>query len=421
LEADSFKSEHRLCEQSFTRNRKLDFSTLVLYLLNLRKSAAQVELDQFFKAIDYGRQALQKITKSAFFQARKQLSYTVFSALNEIIVKGFYEQFIAYRKWNGFRLCAIDGSKIRLPNEHDIVKAFGVHTGKAGQSDCPMGLASVMFDVLNRIVIDASLNHTKASERACAAKHLDHAGSDDLLLYDRGYNAFWLYVLHIKENLSFCMRARVNRGLEFKHFAESGERERVITLRPNKKSVEQCRQMGLSAQPIKLRLVRVDLPGEVEVLITNLMDDQRYGADQFKKLYHLRWGIEENYKRLKQWVEIENFSGKSALSVRQDFHAKIVAANLTSLMALAAQDEVKRNTNKHRRAYQVNFAQALSKMKHTLVHLIQSANQGVTQFLLQTIEYIALTFEAVRDGRSYPRRLSNLKNKKHFSAYKCAY
>ena len=51
--------------------------------------------------------------------------------------------------------------------------------------------------------------------------------------------------------------------------------------------------------------------GEVEVLITNLMDEQALPACEFKELYHLRWGAEENYKRLKQWVEIENFSGMS--------------------------------------------------------------------------------------------------------------
>ena len=83
--------------------------------------------------------------------------------------------------------------------------------------------------------------------------------------------------------------------------------------------------------------MRVDLPSGIEVLITNLMDSDKYDAAVFKSLYHLRWGIEENYKRLKQWLEIENFSGKSALSVQQDFYAKIVASNLTALMAMAAQ------------------------------------------------------------------------------------
>lgn len=393
---------------------------LVLYLLNLRKNSAQVELDQFFKSIEQRQQAFQTVTKSAFFQARKQLSHTAFTALNRVIMNGFYARFDGYQKWNGLRLCAIDGSKTRLPDEEDVVQEFGVHKGKANQSDCPMGLVSVFFDVFNRIAIDSSINHTNASERECAALHLVHARKDDLVVYDRGYNAFWLYATHAARNLAFCMRAKVNRGLEFKRFVESGERQKVITLHPNKKSVQQCEEKGLSAAPIKLRLIRVDLPGEVEVLITNLMDEAIYDADQFKALYHLRWGIEENYKRLKQWVEIENYSGKSALSVKQDFYAKIVAMNLTALMALAAQQQVSSNTNKHQRTYQINFAQALSKMKHTLVTLIHRSVIGVRKLLLETINYIALTVEAIRDGRSYRRRLSKLKNKRHYSSYKCA-
>jgi hypothetical protein len=36
------------------------------------------------------------------------------------------------------------------------------------------------------------------------------------------------------------------------------------------------------------------------VLITNLMDEQAFPACEFKELYHLRWGAEENYKRLKR-------------------------------------------------------------------------------------------------------------------------
>jgi hypothetical protein len=48
-------------------------------------------------------------------------------------------------------------------------------------------------------------------------------------------------------------------------------------------------------------------------------------------------GIEEPYKRAKCRVEIENFSGRSALTVRQDFYAKIFAMNLTAMLAWVAQ------------------------------------------------------------------------------------
>ncbi len=81
----------------------------------------------------------------------------------------------------------------------------------------------------------------------------------------------------------------------------------------------------MPTQFLRHRLVRVELAdGEVEVLVTNLMDEEAFPASEFKALYPLRWGAEENYKRIKQWVEIENFSDKSVLSVIQDFYANVL-------------------------------------------------------------------------------------------------
>ncbi|WP_241085156.1 hypothetical protein [Candidatus Vondammii sp. HM_W22] len=83
-----------------------------------------MELDRFYKALKNRKQAAQEITKSAFFQARKQLSHAAFIELNQIITQDFHDRFNGYQKWNGFRLCAIDGSQIRLPNEEDVVHHY---------------------------------------------------------------------------------------------------------------------------------------------------------------------------------------------------------------------------------------------------------------------------------------------------------
>ncbi len=325
-----------------------------------------------------------------------------------------------YKTWKGFRLCAIDGTSIRLPNETDITEHFGVQKGRGDQADCTMGMASVFYDVLNHMVIDSTIKPRSGSEHKCAAEHLKHADKNDLILYDRGYNAFWLYALHTKHNSAFCMRAKANKNLLVKDFVNSNKKEAVVTFEANKPSVKTCNEKGLPTIPIKLRLVRVDLPNEVEVIITNLMDTSKYEASIFKALYHQRWGIEENYKCLKQWVEIENFSGKSALSVQQDFYAKIMAANLTALMAMEARKTIAKTTKKLKLKYQINFAQALSKMKHVIVRLILHARSNIELLIKQTISYLSKTFEAVRAGRSAPRKLKNIKNDIHFPAYKSA-
>jgi hypothetical protein len=243
-------------------------------------------------------------------------TYTAFIDLNQQAVEAYYATHPEFKTWHGFRLCAIDGSQFRVPNEPNIVNAFGVNPGKDNQKDCALALVSVYYDVLNHISIDSSINHTTASERECAAAHLNYAHTKDLSILDRGYNAFWLYALYEATDRYFCMRAKSNQGLLYKEFAKSGKIQTVITLKANKRSVNQCIEKGLPTKPLKLRLIRVELEdGEVEVLITNLMNEQVFPACEFKELYHLRWGAEEHYKRLKQWVEIENFSGKSVLSV----------------------------------------------------------------------------------------------------------
>lgn len=49
-----------------------------------------------------------------------------------------------------------------------------------------------------------------------------------------------------------------------------------------------------------MRLIRVDLPsGEIEILMTSLLDSQIYPAKIFKELYFLRWKIETFYDELK--------------------------------------------------------------------------------------------------------------------------
>lgn len=406
--------------RAFERNRQLNFPTLILYLLNLRKHSNQVELDQFFKTIKNEKDASQHITKSAFFQARKQLAFTAFTDINRQLMSGIYKSDMHYKTWKGFRLCAIDGTSIRLPNDPDITHYFGVHKGRSDQSTCAMGMASVFYDVLNHLVIDSSINPNNTSERKCAAEHLEYAGKNDLIIYDRGYNAFWLYTYHIKHNHAFCMRAKTNQNLAIKAFVKSGKKETIITFKPNKGSIKTCKEKCLPIAPIRLRLVRVELQNEVEVLITNLMDSNKYDVDLLKSLYHLRWGIEENYKRIKQWAEIENFSGKSVLSVKQDFYAKIVAMNLTALMAMATEKIIVKNTRHRKLKYQINFAQALSKMKHTIVYLIFHAHDDILWFIKQTINYLSKTNESVREGRSTPRRLKNIKNDIHFPAYKSA-
>jgi len=142
------------------------------------------------------------VTKSAFTQARKKLKHTAFVELNQAQVDFFYDQ-LEPRRWCGFRLLAVDGSTSELPRTLEIMEHFGVWHPKQGEP-CPLARVSQIFDVLNEITLEAIISPKDIGERVLAAQHFDILKADDLVLLDRGYPAFWLFVLILSHQAHFC-------------------------------------------------------------------------------------------------------------------------------------------------------------------------------------------------------------------------
>jgi len=395
LTAPDFLERHRQSVKAFTRQRCLPFVTMVLFLLNLVKRPLQDELDQFFNLERAAVVAEPVVTKSAFSQARKKLKAEAFIELNTVQVDYFYAHF-PYRTWQGFRLLAVDGSTTQLPETADIVAHFGLW------GTMPLARVSQMFDVLNEVTVDALIGSKDLGEREYAAQHFALLHPGDLVLLDRGYPAFWLFALILAQEAHFCARMPGGVWNEVDHFVASGVREQVIDLYPGAAAKQECQTRDLSTQPLKVRLVRIELDsGEVEVLITSLLDSARYPYAVFKELYHQRWPVEEDYKVLKLRVEVENWSGKSTLAVYQDFHAKVFTANLAAILAQPAQQEVTQQSQPKRYTYQVNFAHLLSKMKDTVVFLLRGIM--IEDILASLWQIMVRVVEPIRPGRSYPR------------------
>ena len=54
----------------------------------------------------------------------------------------------------------------------------------------------------------------------------------------------------------------------------------------------------------------------------------------------MRWNQEEAYKLFKSRIELENFSGKTALAIKQDFHAKVFLMTLCAAYAHQIEEKI---------------------------------------------------------------------------------
>jgi len=164
-----------------------------------------------------------------------------------------------------------------------------------------------MFDVLNKVSLDAIIASKDQGERALAELHFAHLKAGDLVLLDRGYPAFWLFALILAQNTHFCARMKLSGWKVVEQFVASGAQEQSVTLRPCAAAIQECQARKLPSNPLTIRLIRIELDdGEIEILATSLLERENYPVSVFKELYHCRWPAEEDYKALKSRIEIEN-------------------------------------------------------------------------------------------------------------------
>ena len=414
--SEKFLSSNKISSNNFIRNRILPFHNIIFFLMNLIKGSYQDELDYFFKAIDHSESFIRKVTKSAFCKARKKLKFEAFTQLNLEAVNYFYDHF-SPKKWYGFTLLAIDGSTVKLPRTPEVENHFGVWDAN-GQNPCPLARISQLFDVLNKITVDAIISPKAIGERVLCESHFLKLMAKDLLLLDRGYPSYWLFNLILSWGSNFCARVQVDQWIAVKKFFRSGKLQKIIQLKVPVSSIAKCRELGLDTVDLTLRLIRVELEnGKTEILITSLLDTDKYPPEIFLDLYRLRWPVEEDYKFMKCRIEIENFTGKSVLSVYQDFHARIFSKNLTTMLTFPVHQSIEQNNNGKRYPYQINFTQAVSKLKDTIVLLFNRPLNIVKQLISDLHDIFIITIEPVRHNRKFPRN-HKIRKKEFYPQYK---
>ena len=273
--------------------------------------------------------------------------------------------------WNGFRVLAVDGSRLSLPDTQELEKTYG-KTKNQSETGVVQARISVLYDVLNKFAIDGCLSPLSTAEGILALSHLVFSKKGDLIIYDRGYPSFNLIYEHFDRGIDFLMRVKVGFSHVTREFNESGLDSDIVIIHPGKNT--KFSNKPYSKDIFKeVRLVKVELAsGEVEVLITSLIDSEKYPNSIFKDLYFLRWGVETFYDELKNKIKAEHFSGYSQHSIIQDFYAALFVSNVQSLIVGEINDELAEEFTENKYQYKVNSNLSYGFLKDRIITLFFS-------------------------------------------------
>lgn len=359
------------------------------------------EINDFLFQVSDPNCTFEAASGAAFSKARAKLKHTAFIELSDQIVKEFYASGPHRRAWKGFRVIACDGSRVELPNTEEIRERFGIHSLRGDGKAVPVATICELFDPLNNLCLSAKIAGFKVSESDLAWDMLREGnfGQGDIFVFDRYFYSSLLAIYLKQIGADFCFRIKSN-SLLVKQLKNLKKKDGVFEISMGRESKQRAQAYRISNQCISCRVSIIELAnGEEEILLSSFTDQQKISTEDLKQLYFLRWRIEEQYKKLKHKVCLENFSGKSIESIFQDFYVKIFTMNLTCIL-IHPVDHILEKTPKKKYVHKVNFTSALAGVKYLPIKLFIEKNIRAVQNIMQ---WFLKNTIPIRPGRSFTR------------------
>lgn len=404
IKSEDYKESYKI-GNSFSRKRKLSFSNAIYFICSALRKSLSAEINKFIEEHSYLN--FPDISKQAFSKARQNISPEAFKELCRLFVDTFYDSDINIRKWKGFNVFAIDGTSLQIPDTPENVEYFGC---KSNQSNTKTALASssALYDVLNDIVIDATISTFPADERGMAKQHINSINNTKLfnntiIVFDRGYPSYDMFSFLDKKGLFFLMRV----SSAFKLTKSTTSNDSVVQYKIEKNLKE-------------LRVIKLELPdGSIETLVTNIFS-KTIDLESFKELYFLRWGVEGKYKELKSSIQIEEFSGNKPIAIQQDFYASIYLSMITSLLKKDADIAItiKNKEKTLKSSYQANRNFILVQVFKNIPKLLTKPILG-KRILEKILEKAIKIRSQIRPNRSCERKNKHPRKKHHFNIKSC--
>ena len=388
ISTSEFMEKFRKSKKDFTRNRKVSFVMNILLIFACLKRSVQTGIDQFLIDMDT---EFDTYSKQAFSKGRQRILPEAFKELHRISTEFFYKE-ADYKTYCGYRILAVDGSKIDLPYNKELMEIYGC---QKPTNNLIQSLTSCLTDVLNNVVLDGIMAPCNGNERELAKQHILNPSkiktSKDIILFDRGYPSAGLMQYIEQPGCKYIMRCNTSflAGMK-KYYRNDG----IIKHKFKKNNIE-----------LTFRVLQFPIScTTTEILVTNILEE--FTINDFKKLYNMRWGIEKTYNCIKNKFCLESFSGTKPVCILQDFYANLYLYNaLAMLMYENNKKLAEKNDTETKYTYKTNENQAVNKIRETFIKAVMCKSKTKSNKLFAKV-YKQLQKELipVRPNRIYNRK-----------------
>jgi hypothetical protein len=327
-----------------------------------------------------------RFSAQAYNDARTRLPHEIYQALlHELYQRMMPATGCRQYLWHGHRTFHIDGSTFSMPDTPELRKVFGTPSGQKPGCGFPVAHLLVLFSAATGMLIDTWASPLRTGDVAQTPEAHLHLDKGDILIGDDTFSGYahlalllqqglhGLFPVHHRRIVDFkkqrphCRECDANaKGMPTSRWIKSlGKEDQLVEYfkgvqKPQWMAQSQWESLPSSIIVRELRrtVVRPGLGKVTIMLVTTLIDPEKYSAADLLELRLRRWDVETNLGHLKTTMKMDVLHCKSEQAVRKELSVFTLVYNLVRMIMLQAAQRQEVEVSR------ISFADAYHWMRH---------------------------------------------------------
>jgi len=249
-------------------------------------------------------------------------------------------------RWLGHRVLDVDGSTLTMADSQANQAEYPQLSGQKRGCGFPIARIVVVFSLAVGTVLEAAVGKYRGKqtgENSLFRTLHPILQEGDVVLADRYFSGWFDLSLLQQRGVHSVVRKHQLRATDFRTGRRLGRNDHVVRWskpqRPAWMSQDQYETLpdSLTAREVRVHVTQKGFRTRELVVVTTLLDSERYPAAEIAKLYRRRWQAELNLRSLKIVLQMDHLRCQTPHRVRNEFSMHLVAYNLIrKVMAIAA-------------------------------------------------------------------------------------
>jgi hypothetical protein len=339
---------------------------------------------------------------SAVAQARSRLGDEPMRWLFERCGETWAHESARRFSWHGLALYGVDGTTARVPDSPENREYFGGQLGPCGHSAYPIVRIVTLMTLRTHLLAAARFGPYAGGETVYARALWAQVPDESLVIVDRnffdaktliplsnrGVSRHWL--IPAKANFRWKVLRRLGPGDDLVEMNVSTNAQAVDATLPKR---------------WRMRAIHYERRGfRPRVLLTSLIDADRYPAAEIRTLYHERWEIELGYDEVKTKMleRQEAIRSRTPSGVGQELWGVALAYNLVRLEMVRIAEEAEVAPTR------ISFVMALRLIRDEWLWCAVAKPGAIPRHLRELrAEVLRFVLPPRRPERCYPRVVKN--------------